>query len=543
MKKVGALLVVLALTACRSGGEGAVPAPAPPPRTAPSAAPANGRDTGVAASAPAPRRSPFAVVATVGGFGRIHTLADGELLFASRGVFRRLTPTGGIERVGEVDSERRGLEIANYVDAIVAVGGALAGPLVVATNQGHFRSSYVSRTFTYEGGRFVARKGAKAYDKVVRWRDDVLLGHLSGASYDTSSFRPPDHPTPFAIASGKKTTLPELPKDFVVVAWTAFGDGSVFAIGGVKDPELGALGASATALAWAPGSRAPTPVTLPDLPAEPWIDVVTGPRADALWLAGSGGYLARVDARGAAKVKAPCDEIITASAAGDGALYLVCGDQRRAAFDSTPVVHKVGKLVVRAGESFEELPLPDFTKATYADPIRSSFYEPPYNLFVGVEDAPTVAPPEGGAFVLYDVAARGPDDVWLLAYDADEDRTVILRRGEARAVRALDHEDAVRDNEQPAPAASRACEAVFVSLGASTASARAKVASVRYVTVRPFVARVHQSEHLGFVTAGRPPRAFQEARVAAAEWATLGFPSKLLCRRPVALSMPFPAPP
>ncbi|MBX3200135.1 MAG: hypothetical protein KF850_31710 [Labilithrix sp.] len=537
----GAVCVVLGGSGCRSTGERPSARPAPDP--APTATSAAARDAGGDAGDPgasSSRPSPFAVVATVGGFGRVHALADGELLFASRGVFRRLTAGGAIERIGDIDTERRGLEIANNIDAIQAVGGAWPSPIVVAANQGHFRSRYVSRTFAYDAGRFVERRAPTlSYDKILRWKDDVLLGHVSGAAYDASPFQAPEVPTRFAIVRGKKVAAPELPKDFVVIAWTAFTDGRVIASGSTREPDSGPLEATRAVLAWEPGATKPTTLALPDLPEAPWIDGITGPRADDLWLSGRGGYLAHRDARGMTKVPTPCAEIVASSAGPDGPLYLVCGDERRKGpHDHQPVVHKTGTLFVRAGSSFEEVPLPDFTKATYADKLRSGFYAPPYGIFVDVEDDETVAPPDAARFVLHAVAARGSDDVWLLAYDAEADRTAILRRGARAPVRALDHEDAVRENETPAPAATRACQTVFVSLGEPTDEALKKAARVQGLLRRLFVARVHQARHLGFVVSEMAPRALAEAQSEAAHFAKEGFSTKLLCRTPVALSMP-----
>lgn len=533
--------IVLGGSGCRSTGER--PSVRPVHDPAPTATSAAARDAGGDAGdlgATSPRPSPFAVVATVGGFGRIHALADGELLFGSRGVFRRLTTGGAIERVGDIDTERRGLEIANNVDAVQAIGGAWPSPIVVATNQGHFRSRYVSRTFTYEAGRFVeSRAPALAYDKVLRWRDDVLLGHVSGVAYDASPFQAPEIPTRFAIVRGKKIATPELPKNFVVVAWTAFTDGRVIASGSTREPDGGPLETTRAVLAWEPGATKPTTLALPDLPEAPWIDGITGPRADDLWLSGRGGYLAQRDARGVTKVATPCAEIVASSAGPDGPLYLVCGDEGRdRPYDHRLVVHKAGTLFVRAGSSFEEVPLPDFTKATYADKLRSGFYENPYGLFVDVEDDESVASPDGSRFVLHAVAARGSDDVWLLAYDAEADRTAILRRGARVPVRALDHEDAVRENETPAPPATRACQTVFVSLGEPTDEALKKAARVPGLLRRPFVARVHQARLLGFVVSAMAPQALAEAQSEAARFAEGGFSTKLLCRTPVALSMP-----
>ncbi|MBX3204783.1 MAG: hypothetical protein KF764_06925 [Labilithrix sp.] len=541
----GAMCILVGGAGCRSTGERPSARPvhdAPAATSAPSAPLADAGDDAGPAS---PRPSPFAIVATVGGFGRIHTLADGELLFASRGVFRRLTASGGIERIGNIDTERRGLEIANNVDAIQAVGGAWPSPIVVATNQGHFRSRYVSRNYTYEAGRFVeSRAPALAYDKVLRWNDDVLLGHVSGVSYDASPFSAPEIPTRFAIVRGKKVAPPELPKNFVVVAWTAFTDGRVVTSGSAREPDSGPLDATRAVLAWEPGATKPTQLALPDLPATPWIDGITGPRADDLWLSGRGGYLAHRDAQGVTKITTPCAEIVASSAGRDGPLYLVCGDEGRdGPSDHRPVAHKTGTLFVRAGASFEAIPLPDFTQATYADKLRSGFYEPPYGLFVDVEDEPTVSVPDGSRFILHSVAARGTDDVWLLAYDAEADRTAILRRTAKVSVRALDHEDAVGENETPAPAATRACQTVFVSLGEPTDEAMKKSARVQGLLRRPFVARVHQARHLGFVVSAMAPRAFADAQSEAAHFAKEGFATKLLCRTPVALSMPIPESP
>ncbi|MCW5836313.1 MAG: hypothetical protein KIS78_28185, partial [Labilithrix sp.] len=539
----GAMCVLLGGAGCRSAGERPSARPVHDPPLSASEAPSGAaRDAGAHARAESPRPSPFAVVATVGGFGRVHALADGELLFASRGVFRRLTPDGGIERVGDIDTERRGIEIANNVDAIVTVAGAWPSPIVVSTNQGHFRSRYVSRTYTYEGGRFVeSRSPTASYDKVLRWKDDALLGHLSGVALDASPLYLPELPAEFAIVRGKKVAPPELPKNFVVIAWTAFTDGSVIASGSAREPDSDPLDATHAVLAWEPGATKPTTLTMPDLPDASRIDRISGPRADDLWLSGKGGYLAHRDARGVAKIATPCAEIVASSAGRDGPLHLVCGDEGRdARYDHRLVAHKTGTLFVRAGTSFEPVPLPDFTKAAYAEKLRSSFYEPPYGSFVDVEDEPTVATADGSRFVVYDVAARGAGDVWLLAYDAEADRTAILRRMGAVPVRALDHEDAVRDNERPATPATRACQTVFVSLGEPTAEAMTKAASVRGTLRRPFVARVHQARHLGFLVSAMAPRALDEARSEAAPFAKQGFSTKLLCRTPVALSMPVP---
>jgi hypothetical protein len=533
---LAALLTALALPACRTVAEPKVVAEGVDAAVVATVLPRS-PDAGAVAAESALSR--FGLVATLGGRGRLFPLPDGDVVFTSRGTFFLLGQEGEIEPLGELDVEHRGLEMGNYVDAILAVSGT-AKALRVVTSRGHFRTGYVGSSFEL-GPKGFAKKTVAAYDLAAR-AGDATIAYDAPVLVDASPFAPERHRGKLVVVSGaRKAPLAPSPT-FVVTSLAGTAQGTLFALGR-SQPEEGPLrDPPDTLVVWSKDAVKPSVVSLPAATPPPGESeggslelasraVVLARTPDDVWVAGPRKRLLRGAPTSLAPVPVPtaCEEILSAWLGAGEQVYLLCtasnGGDRIALPRTT--------LFARSGSGpFAPVVLPERKLASYGITTRSAFYNVALGLPVEVERGAAVGTDEDGDVRVLGGFSRGASS-WLLAHDREGDRTLLLREGARGPVRSLDHELTLRENATPAPPATRTCPGIFVSFGEATPELfeRAKRATAGEGPWTLLRGRLHDREHVGVYAMDRD--AFKSASALAEQMKKKGLPSKLLCRRPV----------
>lgn len=500
---------------------------------------------GAAASAPrsdagAERDGPrYGIAATIGGHGRVFPLPNGDVVFTSRGYFFRLGSDGAIDLLGELDVERRGIEVANFVDAVVNVSGT-ATALRVETKRGHFASGFRNRMRVLGPTGFTTVARFRTYELETRVGDAVVALDAPVPA-DASPLDPERWRGKLVVVSGARAT-PALPSDsFIVTSLAGTAEGELFAIGKELADEGPLMEAPDTLLAWR--KDATTPVTVP-LPAPTPRDsdrvryevasrpVVLARRETEVWVAGPDRRLLHGDAAGMIPVVVPsgCGEIFGAWLGPGERLTLLCVDPASRAMRLVVVFERA------EDGRFSSIPLPDRSAATYTTDLRTVFYAAPFGLTVDVERGTSVGTDDDGDLHVSAGFARGGDDAWLVAHDREDARTLLLRKGARGPVRSLDHELAVHENDEPAPIATPACPGVLVSFGESTPALfdRVKKAFAGEWPTTILRGRVHDEEHVGIFVIGLSDKdAFTNATSVAQRARAKGLAPKLFCRRPV----------